>query len=164
MDASLHMDAVLRPNRSLPKQGLYILLGAVIAVNLITGAFMLLALHATPIPFFLGLDVLAVLLAFRASYRQARQAERVQVTADEVRVLYEIGAPNGRTRGRTVWRSPTAFTRVELAGEDEDARVRLHLSGKSLSLARQLSPRERAAFGRALDAAVHQARAERYVS
>ena len=157
MDAILHLDAVLRPNRSLPRRGLFILLGLLAAFNLITATFMVLALHAAPIPFFLGLDFLAVALAFRASYRQGRQAERVQVTADEVRVLHELGAHR-----RTVWTSPTAFTRVSLDGEAEDARVRLLLSGRSLTLARQLSPKERADFGQALDAAVRRARAERH--
>jgi uncharacterized membrane protein len=157
MDAILHLDAVLTPNRSLPKKGLYVLLGALAAANLFTAAIMVLALHAAPIPIFLGLDFLAVALAFRASYRQGLKAERVQVTADEVLVLHELG----RHR-RTVWRSPTAFTRVSVDGEAEDARVRLMLSGKSCTVARQLSPRERTDFGQALEAAVRRARAERY--
>jgi uncharacterized membrane protein len=157
MDAPLHMDAVLTPNRSLPKAGLYVLLGALAFINLAVGALMVLALHAAPIPFFLGLDFLAITLAFRASYRQARQAERVQVTADEVRVTHEFGA-----RARTVWRSPTAFTRVELAGEAEEAHVRLRLSGRSLIVARQLGPQERSDFGKALQAAILRARSERH--
>lgn len=157
MDALLHLDAVLTPNRSLPKSGLYVLLGGLAFVNLAVGALMVLALHAAPIPIFLGLDFLAVTLAFRASYRQGRQAERVQVTADEVRVMHEIAS----TR-RTIWRSPTAFTRVELGGEAEEAHVRLALSGRSLILARQLSPQERSDFGQILQAAVQSARAERH--
>jgi uncharacterized membrane protein len=157
MDAPLHLDAVLTPNRSLPKAGLYVLLGAMAAMNLAVATLMVLAFHAAPIPIFLGLDFLAVTLAFRASYRQGRQAERVQVTSDEVRVLHEFGA-----RQRMVWRSATAFTRVELEGEAEDAHVRLSLSGRSLIVARQLSPQERSDFGRTLQAAVLSARAERY--
>jgi uncharacterized membrane protein len=157
MDAPLHLDAVLTPNRSLPKRGLYVLLGALAAANLVTAIPMVVALHAAPVPIFLGLDFLAVLLAFRASYRQGRQSERVQVTADEVRVLHEIGA-----RRRTVWRSPTAFTRVTVEGEAEEARVRLMLSGRSLTLARQLSPKERVDFGQALALAISRARAERH--
>jgi len=157
MDAHLHLDAVLRPNRSLPKRGLYLLLGGVFMVNLATAALMVFAFHAAPVPIFLGIDFIAIALAFRVNNRQGQQSERVQVTADEIRVLYEMGA-----RGRTVWRSPTAFTRVELVGEAEDARVRVKLSGKSLTLARQLSPKERIDFGRALEQAVRRARDERY--
>lgn len=157
MDAPLHLDAVLKPNRSLPKAGLYALLGVLAFFNLAVGTLMVLALHAAPIPFFLGLDFLAVALAFRASYRQGRQFERVQVTADEVLVTHEFGSS-----ARTVWRSPTAFTRVELEGEAEEAHVRLRLSGRSLIVARQLGPQERSDFGKALQAAIKSARSERH--
>jgi uncharacterized membrane protein len=156
MDAPLHLDAVLTPNRSLPRRGLYVLLGALAAMNLAV-AVLFVSMGAAPVPIFLGLDFLAVTLAFRASYRQGRQCERVQVSADEVRVLHELGA-----RRRTVWRSPTAFTRVAVEGEAEDARVRLMLSGKSLTLARELSPKERIDFGQALTQAISRARAERH--
>ena len=40
--------------------------------------------------------------------------------------------------------------------------MRLALSGRSLILARQLGPQERADFGRKLQDAIRQARAERY--
>jgi uncharacterized membrane protein len=156
MDAPLHLDAVLTPNRSLPRHGLYILMGALAAMNLAVGV-LFTAMGAAPVPIFLGLDFLAVALAFRASYRQGRQSERVQVSADEVRVLHEIGDSR-----RTIWRSPTAFTRVAVEGEAEDARVRLMLSGRSLILARQLSPMERTDFGHALEQAIRRARAERH--
>ena len=104
--ARLHMDAILTPTRSLPKVGLLVVLGVLGAFNLLV-AVMFLAIGAWPAPIFLGLDFLAVLLAFHLSYRQARRRERVQVSADEVRVVHEVGAQK-----RTVWRSPTAFTRV----------------------------------------------------
>lgn len=157
MDAPLHLDAVLTPNRSLSKAGLYVLLGTLAFVNLAFAALMVIAFKAAPVPIFLGLDFLAVTLAFRASYRQGRQAERVQVTADEVRVVHELGSSQ-----RTVWRSPTAFTRVDVEGEAEEAHVRLSLSGRSLVVARQLGPQERRDFGRALQAAIRSARAERH--
>jgi uncharacterized membrane protein len=153
----LHLDAVLTPTRSLPKAGLYVLLGALAFVNLaVAGLF--LAMGAKPVPIFLGLDFLAVLIAFRASYRQARQSERVQVSSDEVHVMHEIGG-----RRHTVWRSPTAFTRVSVDARGEaEARVSLHLSGRSLILAGRLSPQERTDFADALEAAIRSARAERY--
>ena len=157
MASLLHLDAVLRPTRSLPRTGLYVLLGALAAVNLaVAGLF--LSLGAWPAPIFLGLDFLAVLLAFRISYRQARRAERVQVCADEVHVMHEADG-----RRRTVWRSPTAFTRVLVAARGEaEARVSLHLSGRSVTVADKLSPQEREDFAAALEAAIKSARAERY--
>jgi uncharacterized membrane protein len=159
MEARLHMDAVLTPTRSLSKAGLYVLLGVLAAFNILL-AILFLAVGAKPIPIFLGFDFLAVLLAFHLSYRQARRRERVQVSADEVRVVHEIGA-----RQRTVWRSPTAFTRVELEAPGEpELKVTLALSRARLVVGGQVSPQERADFARALEAAIRSARAERYPS
>jgi uncharacterized membrane protein len=157
MPALLHLDAVLTPTRSLPKAGLYVLLGALAVMNLaVAGLF--LAMGAKPVPIFLGLDFLAVLLAFHVSNRRARQSERVQVSSDEVHVMHEVGGLS-----RTVWRSPTAFTRVLVAAPGEpETRVSLHLSGKSLVVAGRLSPQERTDFAAALEAAIKSARAERY--
>ena len=83
MPATLYMDAVITPHRSLSRKGFAVLLGVVIAFNLAVATLMLV-LKAFPVPIFLGADVLAVIVAFRASYRGAGQTERVQVTADEV--------------------------------------------------------------------------------
>jgi uncharacterized membrane protein len=157
MAALLHLDAVLTPTRSLSRTGLYVLLGVLAFFN-IAVAILFLAMGAKPIPIFLGLDFLAVLLAFQASYRQARQRERVQVTADEITVLHEIGR-----RRRTVWRSPTAFTRVSVEARDlPEAKVVLMLSGKSCVVAGQMSPQQRVDFADTLQAAIKSARAERY--
>lgn len=157
MAARLYMDRRLTPNRSLSRQGFYWLIGVIVAMNLAIATF-LIALRAFPVPIFLGLDIVGVLVAFRASYRSAGQAERVQVSADEVRVSHET--PRS---ARTVWRSPTAFTRVtvEAPGEHE-ARVRLSLSGRSLVVAHALSPAAREGFAAELQTAIRQARAERW--
>jgi uncharacterized membrane protein len=155
--SALYMDAVITPNRSLSRRGFRLLLSAVIAFNLMVCALML-ALHAFFVPIFLGADVLAVFIAFRASYRSAGQAERVQVSAAEVRVLHQAGR-----HSRTVWSSPTAFTRiaVERSGEPE-TRVRLQLSGRALTVGHALSPKERDAFAEALRQAIRDANAERH--
>jgi uncharacterized membrane protein len=157
MDARLHLDAVLTPTRSLPRAGLFVLLGVLGLFNILL-AILFLVMGAWPAPIFLGVDFLAVLLAFHLSYRQARRRERVQVSADEVRVVHEVGAQK-----RTVWRSPTAFTRVmvEAKGQPE-VRVTLALSRRRLVVAGQVSPQERTVFADALEAAIRSARAERY--
>jgi uncharacterized membrane protein len=157
MDAPLHMDAVLTPTRSLSRTGLYVLLGALALFNILV-AVLFLMIGAKPVPIFLGLDFLAVLLAFHISYRQARRRERVQVSADEVRVVHEVGAQK-----RTVWRSPTAFTRVEVEAKGQpEVRVTLALSRRRLVVAGQVSPQERDDFADALEAAIRSARSERY--
>ncbi|HXQ12524.1 MAG TPA: DUF2244 domain-containing protein [Caulobacteraceae bacterium] len=157
MPAALYMDAVITPNRSLPRVGFYWLIGLLVASNLIM-AIVFVAMGALPVPVFLGLDVLGVLIAFRVSYARGRLAERVRVSAEEVQVVYETQGGS-----RTVWRSPTAFTAVavEQAGQHE-ARVRLRLSGQRLTVARALSPKERGDFAAALERAIQEARAERY--
>jgi uncharacterized membrane protein len=156
MSATLYMDALITPNRSLSKVGFYWLIGLLALFNLMIAVF-LLVIGAFPVPIFLGIDILGVLIAFRASYRGGRQAERVQVFADEVRVSHQIGAS-----ARTVWSSPTAFTRVSVDARGEhEARVRLHLSQKALTIARALSPPERETFADALEDAIRKARAAR---
>jgi uncharacterized membrane protein len=147
---------VITPNRSLSKRGFALVVGALAAMNLALAAFFF-ALGAAPVPVFLGLDLLAVVVAFKVSYARARLVERVQVTAEAVRVRYE--SPRG---AKTVWSSPTAFTRVALeAAGNHDSRVRLSLSDRRLTVGAALSPRERVDFGRALEKAVLAARAQR---
>lgn len=157
MALPLYMDAVITPNRSLSRQGLHVLMGVVIGFNLLVAVF-LLVLGAPPVLPFLGLDVLAIGLALRASVRASERAERVRVTAEAVTVSRE-----DRKGARLVWTSPTAFTRVDVdqPGEHE-ARVRLRMSRRRLTLGRALSPPERVAFARALDQAIRDARAERH--
>jgi len=152
------MDAVITPHRSLSRRGFIVLISILTAINCVS-AGVFLALGAAPVPIFLGVDVLAVVVALVASNRAARRKERVQVTAAEVRVMLET--PGGDVQ--TLWTSPTAFTRVSLLGEAEDETdLRLMLSGKEMAVARALSRPERLEFAQALDRAIMQARAARY--
>jgi uncharacterized membrane protein len=154
---SLYMDAVLTPNRSLSRKGLWVLLGLFCAANLLICVF-LLAIGAFPVPIFLGLDVIGVLIAFRVSNRRARIAERVRVSADLVEVLREGGG-----RSHVMWSSPTAFTQVSLdQAEPGGLRLRLRLAGRALTLASDLGPEERADFAVALQKAIRTARDERH--
>ncbi len=156
--APVYMDALLTPNRSLSNRGLWILMAVLVVYNLLVAVF-LIAIGAFPAPVFLGLDFVGLLIAFRVSNGRAGRAEHVHVTADRVQVSHRH--PKGREQ--TVWSSPTAFTRVavERAGEHE-ARVRLRLSGRTLSIAGSLSPQERSSFAAALQCAIQNARSERH--
>ncbi len=158
--AHVYMDALLTPNRSLSRRGLWLLMGVLVVYNLLVMVF-LLAIGAFPVPIFLGLDFVGLAIAFRVSNRRSTRAERVHVTADRVQVSHR--PPKGREQ--TVWSSPTAFTRVlvEQAGE-HDARVRLRLSNRMLSIGGGLSPEERSSFAAALERAIRSARSERYAS
>jgi uncharacterized membrane protein len=153
----LHLDTVISPQRSLPRRGLYVLLAVLIAVNLVMGTVFLL-MGAAPVPIFLGLDVIGVILAFHVSNSAPRTHERVQVSAEQVRVLHETGPVI-----RTVWSSPTAFTRVRLEDDGRyGAQVRLLLSGRRLAIGHALGPQERAGLAAAIDDAIRSARAERH--
>lgn len=157
MALPIYMDRVIAPHRSLTPRGAVVLLAVVMAFNVMVAIF-LLVVGAPPVLPFLGLDVLALWLALRASDRAARRVERVQVTAEAVTVSRE-----DEKGARTVWTSPTAFTRVGVdhLGEHE-ARVRLMIYRKRLTLARSLSPDERVSFAQALQDAIRVARAERW--
>lgn len=153
MDGVYYMDAVITPHRSLGRKGFIVLIGAMTIVNCVTAVVFVIK-GAAPVPIFLGLDLLAVVIAFYASFRAAERRERVQVTAEEVRVLTEW-----RGAAEVVWTSPTAFTGVVLNGEAEDEDdLRLRLSGKEIAVARTLSRGERADFAEALDRAIWRAR------
>jgi uncharacterized membrane protein len=153
----LHMDATLRPHRSLSKHGFVILLVILAAYNLLVAGFLML-IGAFPVPIFLGLDFLGVFIAFRVSYRRGQAAEHIQVTSDLVQVSHRFGRVE-----RKVWTSPTAFTRVQIdrVGEHE-THVRLHLSNRAMSVAGSLGHKDRVDFARRLESAIRAARAERH--
>jgi uncharacterized membrane protein len=154
--AHLYMDAMIWPNRSLSPRGLTILLCLFTAYNILVAIFLII-IGAFPVPIFLGLDVLGLALAFHFSNRRARNAERVQVSALDIRVTRQEGG-----RLETIWTSPTAFTRVAVDVGEDEAEVKLELSGRSLTIAQALSPSERADFAAALQRAIRAAREERY--
>ena len=156
MAAPLYMDAEIRPNRSLSERGFIILIAIVTLANCASAA-VFIALGATFVPIFLGIDLLAVVVAFLVSFRAARRVERVQVSASEIRVTHETPRWS-----RLVWESPTAFTRVRVEKEEErTVALKLALSGREAEVAAALSPRERADFARALERAIWEARRER---
>jgi uncharacterized membrane protein len=156
MDEPFFMDAVITPHRSMSSKGFIILIGVLTAINATSAAFFVM-IGAGPIPVFLGLDLLAVIVAFAVSSRAARRQERIRVTALEVRVIQ--ASPRGE---ETVWVSPTAFTSVALVGDAGDADfLRLRLSDRELRVARDLSRPERLAFAKALDRALWRARSGR---
>ena len=156
MSAPLYMDAEIRPNRSLSERGFIVLIMVVTLLNCVSAA-VFIAMGATLVPIFLAADVLAVAVAFLASFHAGKRVERVQVSASEVRVTEETPKWS-----RLVWESPTAFTRVRLETEDERAvALKLALSGKEAEVAAALSPGERAAFAKALERAIWRARRER---
>jgi uncharacterized membrane protein len=157
VDGPLYMDEVITPHRSLSERGFIILIAVMTAINCAT-AVVFVSLGAAPVPVFLGLDLVAVVIALAISNRRALRKERVQVSAAEVRVTLET--PQGE---QLLWASPTAFTRVNVVGESEDLPdLRLALSGREIPLARALGRAERLTLAAALRQAIASARRERY--
>ncbi len=153
----LYMDAVIQPNRSLSARGMWLVLGLLAAANLGIGAFLVL-IGAYPVPIFLGLDMLGVIIAFRVYRRRAARAERVRVDADQITV-----SRDGARGSATVWRSPTTFTRVRFEGaSDHTRRLSLHLSDRSIAIGQALGADERARLAGRLRDAIGDALAERH--
>lgn len=151
--ASLLFDAVLRPNRSLGPRGFLILMAFVSAVSFAAGvAFM--AIGAWPVFGFFGLDVLALYVAFRLSYRAGRLYETVQLDERELRVARV--EPNGRS---AAWSLPAYWARVAVEGEPEGpGHVLLVSSGRSVAVGAFLAPEERESLAAALGEALRKAR------
>ena len=145
--------AEIRPHRSLGPKGFALVMAAFGALNLIISIPFFL-LGAWPIVGFLGLDVLALWLAFRFSFAQARACEQVVLTYVEL-LVRKISA-RGAARE---WRFNPLWVRIETETDEDFGMTRLALAarGDRLDLADALSPPERAdfadAFGRALASA-----------
>ena len=150
----LYMDAEIKPHRSLSERGFIILISIITVAN-VASAIVFLRLHANVVPIFLGVDVVAIIVAFLTSFRAARVIERVQVSAAEVKVTYETSKAV-----RVVWESPTVFTRVTTERDEDDrcTALRLALSGRQTAVAVALSPRERGEFAKALEEAIWKAK------
>jgi uncharacterized membrane protein len=146
--ATLYMDAVLRPHRSLSLAAFKLMLMVVIAVNAVLAA-VFVSQGAFPVAGFLGLDVLALWLAFRWNYRAAQVAEYVRIAPGKVHVaaVDERGVP-------THWVLNPVWARVARDGRG----VLIRDGAGQLRIGAFLSPKECAEFATALDTALHRAR------
>ncbi len=138
-EGSRRFDLVMVPHRSLGPRGFWILMAVVSAIGFGAGIAFMLA-GAWPVLGFLGLDVVAIYLAFHFSFRAARLRERLSLEDDDL--VLARRHPGGRVER---WRFPAAWVRVA-ACEGEDGRGRLTLAshGRKVACAAFLSPGERA--------------------
>ncbi|MEQ9641385.1 MAG: DUF2244 domain-containing protein [Alphaproteobacteria bacterium] len=139
--APLAMNAVLYPHRSLAPRGFIVLMCAVALVSFTAG--IVFAVHgAWPVFGFFGLDVLALYIAFRLSYRAGRLLETVQISAGEVRLARV--QPNGK---RQDWSfAPYWLQVVEEQPDGRSGWLLLRSHGRSVRFAEFLSPPERTAL------------------
>lgn len=149
-------DAVLRPNRSLSPRGFLILMAVLGGCSFVAGMVFVIA-GAWPVIGFLGLDVLAVYIAFRLNYRAGRAYEAVRLTEDKLSLL----RVDWRGRARREEFQPY-WLRVELdEPETRAGRILIGSHGRRSAIGACLSPAERAEFADALQDALAKLRQPR---
>jgi len=144
----LFFDAVLRPHRSWSAQAFKVMLIAVIVVNVAVAA-VFVSQGAFPVAGFLGLDVLALWLAFRWNYRSGRISEYVQVAPGAVHV-----AAIDKDGAATQWVLNPIWARVARDGRG----VLIRAGDGQMRVGAFLSPKECASFADALSLALHKAK------
>lgn len=148
------LSARLTPHRSLGPLGFALLMGFVGATCFAAGT-LFWALGAWPVAGFLGLDVIAVYVAFRMNYRAARAFEEVMVSRAAI-VLRRVDA-----RGRAgESRFDPAWVRLETREAPDEGVIHLAIRsrGRSVPVGAFLNPDDRASFARALRAALAEVR------
>ena len=131
-------ERVLWPHRSLPPRGFRMLMLGLGILSLVAGICSVAA-GAWPVCGFFGLDVALLYLAFRLSYRSARQRETLRLAHDQFTV--ERVDIYGERR---LWRFQPFWLRVVLEERhDESNRLLLASHGKSVVIGDFLAPRVR---------------------
>ena len=143
--------ATLTPHRSLTRQGFLVVMGLVVAVNLVVGG-LFMAIGAWRVAGFAGLGGLIIGWAFRANFADARKMERISITEHEL--VFDRFAEN---RAPEQQRFVRRWVRVELEEDRERELIgRLSLvSGASrVAVGDFLAPEERKQLATALRAAL----------
>ena len=147
--------ATLRPYRSLGPRGMAILIAAIGGLSLSIGTYVWW-IGAWPVIGFVGLDVLAIALAFKLNACAARAFEEVEVSRAAI-IVRKVTA-GGRSQEL---RFNPQWVRLELEeAEDEGViRITLRMRDQRVPVGAFLNPRDRETFARAFDAALATARA-----
>ena len=144
-------DAVLRPNQSLGKKGLLLMLGLVTLLFAVGGTLFFYA-GAWPVTGFLGLDLALLFVALRLSYRSGFLTETVQLRPATLTVSRY--SPGG---DQMAWCFHPYWLDVEFNQEEQqNSQVLLCSKGERLSVGSFLSSEERAEFAVALRTALQR--------
>ena len=144
----------IHPHRSLTLRQARIVVLLVAATSVVaTLPFVLMG--AWPVAGFMGLDVLVLALAFRASFRSAKAYEDVSVTPLDL-MLAKVD-PRGT---RAEWHFNPSWVRLISRRHDTFGMVRLDLvsRGNQIEIAGFLGPDEKASFAERLSGALAEAR------
>ena len=146
-------DAELTPHRSLPPEGFVLLMGLIGLISFAAGA-MFFVVGAWPVVGFLGLDLLLIYLAFRASYRSGRAYETLRLTRRDL-TLKRVDSWGRAQR----WQLPSTWLQVLIDDTPpHQSRLTLRSHGRSLIVGSFLTPEERVDLARALRRALARAR------
>jgi uncharacterized membrane protein len=139
------------PYRSLPPRSLNWIIAGLVAFGFCSGVGFVLA-GAWPVTGFFGLDIALLYLAFRMSYRSARQRESLRLT-QRVLDVERVSVHGERQR----WQLEPTWLRVTL-DENVQGRGRLLLSshGKTVGLGAFLGAEERRRLAEDLKAALRR--------
>lgn len=147
-------EARLKPHRSLsPRAFTVFILGFCVAQVILALPF--LVMGAWPVAGFMGLDALALYVAFRISFRSARAYETLDLTSLEL-----VHAKIGVRGHRREWRFNPSWVRLEEETHEEFGVQRLALAsrGERVEIGAFLGPGQKAALARDLREALCAAR------
>jgi uncharacterized membrane protein len=146
--------ATLVPHRSLGRRGFLALMAAIGGLWFLTGAFVW-SLGAWPVLGFIGLDLAAIVIAFRLNYRAARAYEEVEVSRAAL-VIRKVAA-SGRAQEL---RFNPSWVRLEVEEAAEEGVVRIAVRSRDgrVPVGAFLNPEDRTSFARAFGAALAAAR------
>jgi uncharacterized membrane protein len=140
--------ARLTPHRSLNRTGFVLVMTFLSVISFATGVAFLM-MGAWPIFGFLGLDMLAIYVAFKINFGRARAREEITVTPSELRVL------RVSHRGHAIeWVFNPLWVRLDEEIHEEFGTERLYLTsrGRRVSVGSFLGAEEKASFAKALRA------------
>jgi uncharacterized membrane protein len=147
-------DVRIVPHRSLSRRNFKILMAGFCVVAT-ASSLPFVALGAWPVAGFMGLDVLLIYCAFRASFRAARAYEDVRVTPLEL-LLAKVSAVGARQE----WRFHPAWVRLDRVEHFEFGLQHLSLRsrGHAVEVAAFLGPDAKADFAAGLTHALNEAK------
>lgn len=153
MDRAL-FQATIRPHQSLSRDGFRMVVAACCLVSALVSIKMMQA-GFWPIAGFFGLDMLALFVALKVSFRRGRSFEEVMISP--IAVLLTRVTHRGERRE---WRFNPIWTRLTQVEDEEYGLQRLTLVSRHehVVVARDASPPERAVIAEGLKQALAQAK------
>lgn len=146
--------ALLTPHRSLSRNGFVLLMVMSCGVLSVQGIFFVVT-GAWPIVMFLGLDLVAIYVAFHLNYRAARASEEVRVSRTEL--LIRKVTPGGRATDH-LYNPFWARFQVDRHREIGITRMQVSGQGRATSVGQFLNPDDRESFATAFSDALATAR------